>query len=202
LDKEYSSRLVLITLVFYLTIILAGKTNLNTALLLANTLSIIITIAIWYKDKILKIEIKWKTLAYYLTLLIGSAIIFPRDITTITSILYRNGFREEVLYRFFMVGIFLKYGYTDTDETKKILYAVLYSNILFMMGHGYDLIGLFYIFIIGTIFSLIYLKGGLPSVIIAHTLHNLYRSREHTLLILLLLVPLIVEHDIVKKLRK
>ena len=191
-DKEYAIRLFAITFVFYLTIFLTGIYDLNFSLLAANLISLIITPIIWKHDGILKFDIKAKYVTYYIALLILSLILFPKDLSSVFNILYRNGIREEILQRFFMVGIFLKYVYSEEKKSqKKFLYAIFYSNILFMLSHPYTITGLFYILVIGIIFSFIYVQGGLPSAILAHTIHNVYRSKEHTILILLMLVPLV-----------
>lgn len=191
-DISYIARLSLITLVFVLTVFLAEKYGLNLSLLVADSISLIITPIVWKLDGILKFDIKVKYVAYYVALLIFSFLLFPKDFSTIINILYRNGFREEVFNRFFMVGVFLKYGYSEDKKTqRKFLYAVFYSNILFMISHPYDLIGLIYILVVGIIFSYIYALGGLPSSMLAHAIHNVYTSKEHTVLILLILVPLV-----------
>lgn len=127
--RDYFFRLITITLVFYLTVFLSGKYGLNTAFLVANTLSLVITPVVWKYDGILKLDVKWKYIGYYLVLLLLSLQVFPRDLYTISKVLYRQGFREEVLYRFFMNGIFLKYGYNeDAKEQQKCLLAVFVSG--------------------------------------------------------------------------
>jgi hypothetical protein len=202
LENDYVIRLVAITSVFCLTIFLSERYGQSTSLLIANTLSLVATPIIWKHDGILKIDIKWKYVGYYLTLLIAALVLSPKDSSTIINILYRQGFREEVLYRLFMVGIFLKYGYSeDKKEQQYFLFAVFYSNFLFMLGHPYGFIGLLYIFVTGIVFSYIYLFGGLPSSILAHTIHNLYRMKEQTILILLLFVPLVVNISIFIKIK-
>ncbi|MFH1327312.1 MAG: CPBP family intramembrane glutamic endopeptidase [Candidatus Bathyarchaeota archaeon] len=201
-DISYIARLFLITLVFVLTVFLGGKYGLNLSLLIADSISLIITPIIWKLDGILKFDIKVKYVAYYVALLIFSILLFPKDLSTIINILYRNGFREEVFNRFFMVGLFLKYGYSEDKKAQhKFLYAVFYSNILFMISHPYDLIGLIYILVVGIVFSYIYALGGLPSSILAHTIHNVYKSKEQTVLILLILVPLASNLPVVNQLR-
>lgn len=202
LDIDYLVRLIAITVLFYLTFFLSGRYGQNTSLLIVNTISLVATPIIWKHDGILRGDLKWKYIGYYLTLLIVSLVLFPKDSSTIINILYQQGFREEVLYRFFLVGIFLKYGYSERKkEQHYFLFALFYSNILFMLGHPYGFIGLFYIYMTGIIFSCIYLFGGLPSSILAHTIHNLYKEKEQTMLILLLLVPLVVNLPFFVKLK-
>jgi len=200
-DISYIARLFLITSVFVLTVLLGGKYGLNYSLLVADSISLIITPIVWKLDGILKFDFRVKYVAYYVALLVSSFLLFPKDVSTITNILYRNGFREEVFNRFFMVGVFLKYGYSEDKKAQhKFLYALFYANILFMISHPYDLIGLIYTLIVGIIFSFIYILGGLPSSILAHTIHNVYRSKEHTILILLILVPLVSNLPVVNQL--
>ena len=193
-DKEYITRVIAITLVFYLTVFLSTRYGLDFSLLVVDSIALILTPLIWKHDGVLKLEFKTKYGLYYLLLLGFTIILIPKDISTIISILYRNGFREEVLYRFFMVGIFLKYGHSEAKESQnKFLIAIVCSNILFMLMHNYNLIGLFSVFIFGLIFSLIYFQGGLPCSILAHTLHNVYTIRGVSSLSILLIVPLLGE---------
>jgi hypothetical protein len=193
-DKDYITRVIAITLVFYLTVFLSGRYGLNFSLLVVDSISLILTPLIWRHDGILKLEFKAKYVLYYLLFLGFTIILEPKDISNVINILYRNGFREEALYRFFMVGIFLKYGYSDTKESqKKFLIAIVCSNLLFMLMHNYSLIGLFSVFIFGLVFSLIYFQGGLLSAVLAHTLHNVYTSRGYSFLSLLLIIPLLGE---------
>ena len=124
-DVTYNIWLSIFTLVFLLTALLSREFGLNISLLVANLLSIILTLLIWRKDGILRLDIKTKYSMYYLFLLLFFITLYPKDISSVTNILYKNGFREEVLYRFFMVGIFLKYFYSDNEESqKKFLYAI------------------------------------------------------------------------------
>lgn len=195
-DKDYFLRIVAITLVFYLHVYLLGKYDLNFSLLVVDSISLIITPIIWIHDGILRIEIKANYLIYYIGIFCFSIVTHPSDLTSVINILYRNGVREEVFVRFFMLGIFLKYYYNDNETQKKIGSALVISNLFFMVMHNYDLIRLFSIFIFGMVFSFIYLQGGLLSAILAHTLHNVYTSRDQNICSILLLLPLVWEWKI------
>jgi len=205
-DVQYLLRILLIVAVFSLNLLLSSQIGLNNSLLVVNVIAIISTLTIWRFDGLLKIDFRLGYLAYYLTLLAASIIVFPSHTDLILSLIYRNGFREEVLFRFFMVGIFLRYNTADAGDQKKLLYAILASNLLFMAGHPYNWIGLVSVFAFGVVFTLIYVLGGLPSAIIAHTLHNFYQTQDITMLSLLLLLPLIMkyasQHNLVNRLKK
>jgi len=205
-DVQFRSRILLIVAVFSLYLLLSSQIGLNNSLLIVNAIAIISTLTIWRIDGLLKIDLRLGYVAYYLTLLAASIIVFPSHTDLILSLMYRNGFREEVLFRFFMVGIFLRYNTADAGDQKKLLYAILASNLLFMMGHPYGWIGLVSVFAFGIMFTLIYVLGGLPSAIIAHTLHNFYQTQDITMLSLLLLLPLIMkytsQHNLVNRLKK
>ena len=189
-DVQYRLRILLIVAVFSLNLILSSQIGLNNSLLIVNAMAIISTLTIQRCDGLLKNDFRLGYVAYYLTLLAASIIMFPSHTDLILSLMYRNGFREEVLFRFFMVGIFLRYNTADAGDQKKLLYVILASNLLFLMGHPYNWIGLVSVFVFGMVFTLIYVFGGLPSAIIAHTLHNFYQTQGITMLSLLLLFPL------------
>jgi len=190
LEDQYRLRMLLVFAVFCLNLLLSTWIGPSKLLLVVNALAIVLTLAIWRKDCLLKIDLKIGYVAYYLALLAASIIVFPRQVDLILSLLYRNGFGEEVLFRFFMVGIFSRYNTANVEDLRKMRIAVLVSNLLFTGSHSYSGIGLVYIFVLGVVFTFIYVYGGLPSVIVAHALHNFYIAQGVGLCSLLLLVPL------------
>jgi hypothetical protein len=194
-DAQYYMRMLLVIAVFLLNLILSSKIGLNDSLLVVNAVAIISTLTLWSHDGLLRIDLRLGYVLYYLALFAASAIAFPNHTDQLLSLLYRNGFREEVLFRLFMVGIFHRYNTPENEENKrKLTYAILVSNTLFMVSHPYNWVGLASVFVFGIVFTMTYVQGGLPSAIIAHTLYNFYQTVDHNLLSLLLILPLVKSH--------
>jgi membrane protease YdiL (CAAX protease family) len=142
---------------------------------------------IWYKDGILKIDVKPKYVVYYTALLLISLYVFPKDLSLVFDVFTHAPLREEIIFRFFMIGIFYKY-YKFEDENKSYFVRMLFaSNIIFMILHSYN-VGIFFT---GLILSIIYIKGGLVSSMLAHTIYNLYLSNEYFYTKFLVFMPIV-----------
>jgi len=188
---SFKDRLNLVTIVCIIYAALLYLGNFNASLFITDIISILITIYIWYSDGILKIDIKYKYVIYYSLILIFSLRLLPRDILDVFTILYKNGFREEVIFRLFFVGIFYIY-YKENNIQKDFLNIILLSNGIFAFFHtqytGILKIG---IFVIGLMFTAIYIKGGIFSSILAHTIYNLYLGNESYFIKVLTFIPIV-----------
>jgi hypothetical protein len=171
LKKKFSfrDRLFLVTAVYLIFITVWNLFDLNASLLITDIISIFITIFIWYSDGILKINLKYKYIIYYILVLISSLIIVPRNISEIFKILYRQGFREEVFFRLFFIGVFLIFYEGIYNNQQHFIYIILISNLIFASLHPH-----FITFFTGLAFTMIYIKGGIISCILAHTIFNAY----------------------------
>jgi len=93
-------------------------------------------------------------------------------INEIELIFIRQASFEEIFFRFFMIGSNKKYF--RFDSLKEALSTLIISNIVFTMGHDYDLWGNLQIFSLGLVWSYIFLSINIIPTIIAHALWNLY----------------------------
>lgn len=166
---SFSDRLFLVTTVFLIFVALWYLGDFNASLFITDIISILITIFIWYSDGILKIDIKYKYIIYYLLILIFSLIIVPRNLLNVFNILYRQGFREEIFFRLFFVGIFFIYYEEKYKNQQYFFSVVLVSNLIFASLHPQS-----EIIVAGLAFTAIYIKGGIIPSILAHTIFNAY----------------------------
>lgn len=184
--EEIRKRLILVALLLVLHDILSIYYNTRILFYIIDTLSIAITLIIWKIDNILVFDLKYRYIGYYFFIFLFALFLYPKDITEISNTLLRAPVREEIFFRFFMIGIFLKYYKLTNDSKKLFLLPLIGSNIIFMLLHGN--ISLLFI---GIIFSTIYIKGGIVSSILAHTMYNLYLSNDYYLIKILVVIPII-----------
>ncbi|MHA1410590.1 MAG: CPBP family intramembrane glutamic endopeptidase [Candidatus Odinarchaeia archaeon] len=191
-DRDFVEKIFLVTSFFLIYLTLPWFIGFNISFFLIFTISTIITIYIWKKEDMLKeFNFGLKYAIYYVILLIVSYLLIPSN-HKILKVLYNNGIREELFFRFFMVGIFLKNIKEDTTRNKVILNSVLiYTNIIFTFAHDVDILRHIYLLLVGIIFSSIFLCCGILSSIFFHTIHNIYMPEDHPLIAIFCILPLI-----------
>jgi len=186
-NLSFKKRVNIVLFVMLLFFTLLYLTDFRSTFIITDLISIFITVIIWYKDGILKIEIKIKYILYYIFLLIISLYIFPKELSLIIDIFIHAPLREEIIFRFFMIGIFYKYYKVKDENPMNFVKMVFASNIIFMILHSYN-IGIFFI---GLIISIIYIKGGLVSSMLAHAIYNLYLPNKYCFIRFLAFIPII-----------
>lgn len=186
-NPSYKNRVYIIFFIYLLILTLPYFFDFRTMLLIVDILSILITIIIWKNDGILKLDLtKFKYAIYYIFLLFFSSYIFPKSNMLVIDTFLHAPLREEIIFRLFMIGIFYKYYKSDSENPRYFLYIVIISNFIFMTLHLNVII-----FFMGLFFTIIYIKGGLISSMLAHTLFNLYLSNEYYFIKVLIFLPLL-----------
>jgi hypothetical protein len=167
----------------------------NISFFIVMMVSSIVTILVSNKEGVLNsINLGLKHSLYFIILLIVSSILFP-SYHNILEVLYNNGVREELFFRFFMVGIFLKYFIDDNlSNNLYFIIVLIFTNILFVFSHQVNTLQRFYLFVFGVIITANYLCCGVLSAILFHTIHNLYLPEDYPSVFLLSILPLIVTY--------
>lgn len=193
--NDYLLKLIIVSAVYLIFQFLASYIGFNEAYLSVVIVSALFTILIWRKEGYLnelKFHIKYPL--YYSVILFLALTKFPQEPNFIFKVLFDNGIREELFYRFFMIGIFMKYFYDKKFSTYFLVNTTyVYTNVLFIVAHNESLINLIYLFGIGILFSITYLYCGLLSAILFHTMHNLYLPKDYPIISLLCIVPVVFE---------
>jgi len=184
---SFKKRVNIVLFVMLLFFALFYLTDFRSTFLIIDLVSIFITILIWYKDGILKIEIKIKYIIYYVSLLIISLYVFPKDLSLVIDVFMHAPLREEIIFRLFMIGIFYKFYKFENENPMYFVKMIFASNIIFMILHSYNIS----IFFTGLIFSIIYIKGELVSSMLAHTIYNSYLPNKYYLIKFLAFIPII-----------
>jgi len=130
-DVGYIGRVVLVILAFGLNNYLGLKYGFRIGLLVMGIFSLLATLILWTFDGILELDFKPKYTLYYAALTILPTLISP-EYASIIRVMFDTGFREEMFYRFFMVGIFKKYYLIEEKRNnKKILCRNIYIKFIF-----------------------------------------------------------------------
>ena len=153
---------------------LAHKIGFYNSFLLIILLSIMYSFFITKKDNVEIVTIKEFTngLLCILYLILITVLVESPNIIHFTSILIQQASYEELFFRLFIIGSNKKYF--SIKSKKELLIILIVSNYLFAINHPYDIIGKINMFVIGFLFSYIYLLNGIISVIISHSIWNLY----------------------------
>jgi hypothetical protein len=194
-DKVFYLKLILVVAFYLIYQTLPSFIGFNTSFFIIMVTSSLLTIIILNKEDILDfINLDYKYSLYFFMLLIISSIVFPTN-HDILEILYYNGIREELFFRFFMVGVFLNYFIDDNKSTNLYFFIILiFTNILFVLSHQVNILQRYYLFVFGVIITVTFLSYGILSAILFHTIHNLYLPEDYPIIFLLSILPLIVNY--------
>jgi len=194
--KDFQNKLYMIIFIFvFHNFILSYIVGFDTSFFIMAILGIIINLYI-KRDHLKRVIIDKYFLTYsiyYISYLLILIRYIPTDINDVINVLVLNGIREELFFRFFMIGILINPKKDLTaDRIFKIFTVLIIINILFMINHLYYGITLqLFVFTIGGFFSIIFIFCGLIPSIIAHTIHNLYfNNQQSTLIHLGLILPI------------
>ncbi len=95
------------------------------------------------------------------------------------TIFLLQSFREELFFRFFMLGLFGKWFFSDDGSGLSIrsMLLLMLNSVFFATVHAQysgELASLVVIFILGMLFSYVFAKMGLLTSIILHAVWNIY----------------------------
>jgi len=95
------------------------------------------------------------------------------------TIFLLQGFREEVFFRFFMMGLLGKWLFSEggVELSLRSILLLISNTVFFAMGHaqyGTDLASLMIVFILGILFGYFFINMGLITSIILHAMWNIY----------------------------
>jgi len=140
--------------------------------LLTNILCVLFLLYLHRQDKILSINYGKIIYSLIFILYFITIIIFfkPPLISEFILIFIQQASFEEIYFRFFMIGINKKH-YTDTKTTLK---TIILNNLFFITFHLRTFNNLIQVFLLGLIFTYVYLNTDIISSIISHAIWNLY----------------------------
>ena len=115
----------------------------------------------------------------------------PPKMSEIELILIRQSIFEEIIFRFFMIGVNKKY--ISKNTVKEAIIVLFSTTFIFTIFHGYDIWGNFQISLISLVFTYIFLNINIIPAIISHAIWNLYiENNIKTILLLPIMITTIV----------
>jgi hypothetical protein len=133
-NSDFYSILFMVTFLYLFYYILPIFIDFDMSFLLIAIFSSLIAIIIMYREGYLsRITFYSNNSLYYGMLLFLVLNIIPKEWDLVLKVIYYNGIREELFFRFFMLGVFMKY-FKDSNFSSNIniitIYA--YTNFLYL----------------------------------------------------------------------
>ena len=151
--------------------------NFDIALVILSTISILITIFYYNRDRLFRTD-KKSIFGSFIFVVAGASLILYRNptIENLLPIVIKQGLAEEIVFRLGMLGIVRKY--IDSTPLSKNAWKFLVGNSIFFcfMHFQYLSTPLSYpsVFVASLVGGYLFLKIGIIASIISHSLWNLY----------------------------